>query len=51
MNFWIFILSIGFWILENNHFGWNASPKSDNELISDGIVLLLVGLSLVGFKA
>ena len=46
MNWWIFWISFVFFIAENNHFGWNWKPKSDAELIADGIVLLILALSI-----
>jgi hypothetical protein len=40
----VWLLPLGFFISENNYFGWNRYPQSSEELICDGIVLLLVVL-------
>lgn len=46
---WVIIgIDVAFWILLNNHFGWNGYPKSDNELIADGISFLILALAFVG---
>jgi len=36
---------IAFWLMETAYFGWNATPKSDAELICDGISLLIWALA------
>lgn len=36
-----------FYFLQNNHFGWNQFPKSDAELIADGINLALFSLAII----
>lgn len=51
MNWWIFIIANGFALEENFYFGWNMTPKSDAELIADGIVMLLFALSIVARRA
>lgn len=48
MNAGIFVCAIVFFITENQYFGWNGSPKSDAELIADGIVVLLFALAFLG---
>lgn len=45
MNWTILLLSIWFWVMENNYFGWNALPQSEAELLCDGIVLLIAALA------
>lgn len=34
-----------FFYSENSYFGWNRLPQSTEELICDGIVLLILALS------
>lgn len=46
MNWSAGIIAILFFIGQNNYFGWNARPQSPEELICDGIVLVLVALFL-----
>lgn len=46
MNTGILIIAFGFWLLQNSHFGWNAAPASDAELIADGITLLIFALAI-----
>lgn len=46
----IWLLAIGFAIVTNHHFGWNGMPKSDAELICDGIALVLVALAILKSK-
>lgn len=34
-----------FWfVVSNSYFGWNALPKSDAELVADGVGVVLVAL-------
>jgi len=44
----IFIVAFIFWVMENNFFGWNSYPKSEAELICDGIVCLIVAIGISG---
>lgn len=46
MNWTIFFLAAAFWVHQNAYFGWNALPKSDAELIADGITILLFALAV-----
>ena len=45
MKWQVFLLSFLFWIVETNYFGWNVTPQSPEEVICDGIVLLIAALS------
>jgi len=45
----ISILALFFAFWQNAYFGHNSFPRSDAELIADGIVLLLVALAGVAF--
>lgn len=45
MKWQVFWLSVLFWIVETNYFGWNFTPQSSEEVICDGIVLLIAALS------
>jgi hypothetical protein len=47
MNWWIFFFAVLFWIAENNYFGWNLLPKSDAELIADGIVMIILAIACI----
>jgi hypothetical protein len=46
VNWWRFFVSQFFWLTETAYFGWNALPGSEAELICDGIVCVLVALSI-----
>lgn len=46
INWPIAYLAGWFWIVETLYFGFNWIPDSAAELLADGIVFLLVGLSL-----
>lgn len=41
----IWALAIIFALMTGAHFGWNAYPRTDTELICDGIVFLLIALA------
>jgi hypothetical protein len=43
----IFIISVIWVIHQNKYFGWNLEPKSDAELLADGISFLMVALSFL----
>ena len=47
MAWWIFFMANAFAFEENAYFGWNMFPKSDAELIADGLVFLLFALAIV----
>lgn len=44
----LWLLPILFAVASNGYFGWNWTPKSDAEMICDGIVFVLVGIAAVG---
>jgi hypothetical protein len=48
MNWPIVLVSAGFFIAKENYFGWNALPKSPEELICDGIWALIFALAFIG---
>lgn len=50
MNWVIFVIGLVFAYEQNEYFGWHAWPQSDNELITDGIVLLIFAMSLLQLK-
>lgn len=37
----ILLLALSFWFIETNYFGWNFLPSSPEELICDGLVLVM----------
>ncbi len=41
MNWYVTFAALIFWFMENRYFGWNMMPKSEAELICDGLVLLM----------
>jgi hypothetical protein len=45
INWWRWWIAFLFYVEQNSYFGWNAMPKSDAELIADGITLLLTALA------
>lgn len=47
MNWTVFLIACIFGWIETNHFGWSWAPKSDAELIADGIVFLIIALAFV----
>lgn len=34
-----------FFIIQNSYFGWNAFPQSSEELICDGVFLVLLSIA------
>lgn len=48
MSSWWFLIPCGYFISQNNYYGWNGSAKSDSELMADGITLLLFVLVGIG---
>lgn len=44
---WRILVGVSFFVEQNNYFGWNWKPKSDAELIADGITVLLFTLAWV----
>lgn len=50
MNWYIaisWIVVVEFFINQNKYFGWNLEPKSDAELMADGITSVLALLALL----
>ena len=47
MNWSILFLSFLFWINQNTFFGWNRTPQSSSEVLADGIVFILVAMSVM----
>jgi hypothetical protein len=41
-----FITATLFGLIETAYFGWNMTPKSETELICDGITLLMAVIAL-----
>jgi hypothetical protein len=50
MSYCWYIVPLTYFINQNSYFGWNRLPKSDAELIADGITLLLIVLVAIGTK-
>lgn len=44
MNYYILIIAIAAFILQNQYFGWNGWPQSDAELITDILNLILLAM-------
>lgn len=47
MNLYVLFLGLGFGLIETAHFGWNALPQSDAEVVCDGIAMLITALAFV----
>lgn len=47
----LWMIAIIFGVASNAWFGWNWTPKSDAEVICDGIVLLLVAVAYAADKS
>jgi hypothetical protein len=47
---WITFLSLTYWVHENIYFGWNMFPKSDAELIADGLIVFIFALAITTLK-
>lgn len=45
MSVWAYLTALGYGLLESAYFGWNPWPKSDAELIADGITLLIFSIA------
>lgn len=45
MNAWRLLFAGWYFVAENNYFGWNQLPASPEELIADGIFLVLLSLA------
>jgi hypothetical protein len=35
-----------FWLAETAYFGWNFAPKSDAEIVCDGLAILILALGI-----
>lgn len=46
-SLWILGIATFFWLMETAYFGWNITPKSEAELICDGLVALMCCLALL----
>jgi hypothetical protein len=46
MRFFLFVLATAFGLYETAYFGWNVLPGSPQELICDGITLVLTAIAL-----
>lgn len=46
VNWWQLWLAAIWFYHQNHYFGWNRAPKSDAELICDGLVFLLLALAV-----
>jgi hypothetical protein len=47
VNWIILWVDLAYWVLLNKHFGWNGYPKSDNELLADGLSFVIFALAFV----
>jgi hypothetical protein len=46
----VWFIALMYTIMENVYFGWNLTPKSDAELICDGICALLFSMAYMYTK-
>ena len=44
----LWVIAIAFGLFETAYFGWNWAPKSDAEVMADGIALVLLALAFLG---
>jgi hypothetical protein len=51
MNYLRWVVTLCFFLEENIYFGWHLKPKSDAELIADGILFLLLAMATRGDMA
>jgi len=42
MAYAVWIFPVAFFIAQNCYFGWNAKPKSDAELMADGLTIAMM---------
>ncbi|MDA3854229.1 MAG: hypothetical protein PF444_08320 [Bacteroidales bacterium] len=47
MNYSIFFIAIAFSLVETDYFGWNFMPRSDAEIICDGIVMIMLAMAFL----
>jgi hypothetical protein len=47
VNWPILVVAVGFYWLQNTYFGWNAAPRTDAELLADGITSLLFAMAFL----
>ena len=40
------LIAMAFALIETAYFGWNLVPKSDTEILCDGLVCILLSLAL-----
>lgn len=41
------IVALEYFLKQNHYFGWNPHPRSDAEVLADGMTLILVALALL----
>ena len=46
----LFAIALTFAVAQNSYFGWNWTPKSDAELVCDGINLMLWAMAILSAK-
>lgn len=46
LNVYRWLTAVCFGLFETAHFGWNWSPKSDAEILCDGITFILFSLAI-----
>ena len=47
IKYFAWLVPLEFYLKQNQYFGWNAIPKSDAELIADGLTFVLVVLTAI----
>ena len=47
---WIFFLGLVYGVSLNRYFGWNWRPQSAEEVIADGIFVLIMSLAMLAAK-
>lgn len=47
LNWPALVISVAYFWLTNDYFGWNFDPKSPEEVIADGIGFLILALAFI----
>jgi hypothetical protein len=45
-NWPVILMGQLFWLAETAYFGWNFAPKSDAEIVCDGLAILILALGI-----
>ena len=51
MDWRIWVLAVLFGLAETAYFGWNITPKSSEEMICDGITMVLLAMAFMSQRS